>query len=77
MITFRGEAVPSDHKLAGDRTVTKVQGNAVQFSGGSWLYFDDIKAADMSSVAAGMPWDAVNIGWATYQLLDDPATVTG
>jgi hypothetical protein len=73
MITFRGDAVPTGHKLAGDRQAMKVQGNAIQFTGGSWLYFDEIKASAMSEVAAGMPWPAVNIGWATYQLLDNPA----
>jgi hypothetical protein len=75
MITFRGDALPADHKLAGDRQAERIQGNGIQFTGGSWLYFSDMKAEDMSLVAAGMPWPAVNIGWATYQLLDNPATV--
>ena len=76
MITFRGDTVPSEHKLAGERKAEHVQGNGIRFTGGSWLYFDDIKARDMSLVAAGMPWPAVSLGWCVYQLVDDPATTT-
>lgn len=71
MITWHGEPVPSDHKLASVRRAEKVQSNAIQFTGGSWLYKDEIKASDVNEVFAGGERPAVSIGWATYQLLDE------
>lgn len=69
MITFHGEPLPADHKLAGVRRAEKIQTNAIQFTGGSWLYKDDVKASDVTDVFAGNDTPAVSIGWCTYQLI--------
>lgn len=70
MITFHGQPLPSEHKLAGVRQADKVQSNAIKFTGGSWLYKDEVKASEVTEVFAGSDKPAVSIGWAVYQLVD-------
>lgn len=70
MITFHGQAVPPNHKLAAVRKAEKVQSNGVKFEGGSWLMKNDFKASDVTEVFAGGNVPAVSIGWAVYQLVD-------
>ena len=70
MITFHGQPVPSSHKLAAIRKAEKVQSNGIKFEGGSWLMKSDVKASDVTDVAAGGSLPAVSIGWAVYQLVD-------
>jgi hypothetical protein len=71
MISFHGEPVPSNHKLATIRQAEKVQSNAIKFTGGSWLYKSEVKASEVTEVAAGNNIPAVSIGWAVYQLVGD------
>ncbi len=70
MITFHGEPMPEDHRLAGARQAIKVQSNAIQFEGGSWLYKDDVKAKDVTEVFAGSDKPAISLGWCVYQLIN-------
>lgn len=70
MIAYHGEAVPDGHPLAGIRYAEKVQNNAIRFNNNSWLYKNDIKATDVTEVAAVGTSKAVSVGWAVYQLIN-------
>lgn len=73
MISYHNQPVPDYHSLSAVRWAVKVQTNAVQFNDGGWLHKDDIKASDVTSVAAGSDLPAVNVGWAVYQLVKETA----
>lgn len=61
MTYWHGQLVPN----AEDRTVSKVQSNAVKFSNGSWLYFNEINSEEVRLLDNG----DISIGWATYKVI--------
>lgn len=68
MTYWQGELIPHDAKLAEVRTVDKVQSNAIKFSNGSWLYFNEIKPNEVRLLDNG----DISIGWATYRVWATP-----
>lgn len=70
MITWHDQPLPAGHALANVRVASKVQSNAIEFNDGSRLYKDEVKASDVTEVAAGGDRPAVSIGWAVYQLVE-------
>lgn len=69
MVTFHGQELPADHKLAQVRHAEKVQSNSIMFNDGSWLYKNDVNASDVAEVAAGSDSKVISLGWAVYQLI--------
>ena len=63
MTYWHGQLMPD----AEARTVLKAQSNAVQFSNGSWLYFDEISPSDVRILDNG----DISIGWATYKITNE------